>query len=600
MVVGGQADNGYPSGDNETFDPSSGAWNYTYSLPSIGLVSHTTTLLPGGKLLVAGGSSGRVAAITLLYDWPDGTWEGTWSTTGALTAARDQHTTTLLPNGKVLAVGGAGTSSPLSNSDLYDPASGIWTATGSLHDARQWHTATLLTNGQVLAAGGSGGSGPLASAESYNPASGTWARTNSLQAARFFHTATLLANGKVLAAGGGGNSGFVASAELFDPASGAWTTTGSLNTNRSSHTATLLPNGQVLVAGGWNGSPMASSELYNPAAGTWATSGPLHTARQSHTATLLPNGQILVVGGYNGALLASAELYNPASGTWTNSGSLNTARQCHTATLLPNGKVLVAGGISSSGWATNSAELYDPASGVWTPTGSLNSAREYPTATLLPSGKVLLAGGYNTSMLASAELYDIGWGFSSSWQPQIATFTSPLAVNGSLALTGSNFRGMSEGSGGNGNQDSPADYPVVQLRRLDNEQTVFLLSTSWQTNSYTSAPVSGLSAGWAMLTVFVNGIPSQSSVLLVQPAITVTIPPFRITNPTKVAGGAYQFTFTNTPGGSFTVLAATNAALSLSGWSTAGAATEVSSGRYQFSDPQAGTTPRRFYRVRSP
>ena len=95
---------------------------------------------------------------------------------------------------------------------------------------------------------------------------------------------------------------------------------------------------------------------------------------------------------------------------------------------------------------------------------------------MLPNGKVLVAGGYGIGgSLASAELYDVGLGFDASWQPQIATFTSPLTNGGCLTLTGSRFRGVSGGSGGNGCQDSSADYPVVQLRRLDNEQTVFLL-----------------------------------------------------------------------------------------------------------------------------
>ena len=120
--------------------------------------------------------------------------------------------------------------------------------------------------------------------------------------------------------------------------------------------------------------------------------------------------------------------------------------------------------------------------------------------------------GMATATLTSAELYDVGLGFSNSWQPQIATVTSPLILGSSLVLTGSQFRGISEGSGGN-TQDSSTDYPLVQLRRLDNEQTVFLLTTNWSTNSFTSLPVWNFPPGYALATVFVNGIQSTSSIV---------------------------------------------------------------------------------------
>jgi hypothetical protein len=225
-------------------------------------------------------------------------------------------------------------------------------------------------------------------------------------------------------------------------------------------------------------------------------------------------------------------------------------------------------------------------------TGSLNTARFLHTATLLPNGQVLVAGGHNDSgPLINVELYDVGLGFNASWQPQIAT-VSLLTSGGSLTLAGSQFRGISEGSGGNGSQDSPADYPVVQLRSLGNEQTLFLLTTNWSTNSLTSVPVTNFPSGYALATVFVNGIPSPSHVLYVGP--------FAVFNSTMLSGGAFQFTFGNTPGVSFTALGTTNLALPMSNWTVLGGVTEVSPGQFEFTDLQVPSNPQRFYRVTSP
>ena len=79
---------------------------------------------------------------------------GTWTATGSLGTARYDHTATLLPSGKVLVAGGQNNGRHLSSAELYDPASGTWTATGSLGTARHAHTATLLPSGKVLVAGG--------------------------------------------------------------------------------------------------------------------------------------------------------------------------------------------------------------------------------------------------------------------------------------------------------------------------------------------------------------------------------------------------------------------------------------------------------------
>src|SRR5437667_12850720 len=61
---------------------------------------------------------------------------GTWSATGNLNIARYLHIATLLPSGKVLVAGGSGISGVLTSAEIYDPALGTWTATGRMITAR--------------------------------------------------------------------------------------------------------------------------------------------------------------------------------------------------------------------------------------------------------------------------------------------------------------------------------------------------------------------------------------------------------------------------------------------------------------------------------
>src|SRR5262249_15861375 len=264
------------------YDPANGTWAASGNLIAK-RSHHTATLLPNGTVLVAAGVDyslpfgNQQLASAELYDPAT----GIWTNTGALAQSRADHTATLLPNGKVLIAGGdQGVLTTIASCELYDPTSGTWTETGSLHNARAIHTATLLPDGNVLVTGGLNfnQSGYLASAEVYNTASGTWTEVGKLATKPGYQTATLLPNGKALVTGGVGDLGVgdeLSSAELYNPASGTWQTTGSLATARFVHGATLLPNGKVLVEGGeqFPAMELASAELYDPASGTWTTTG---------------------------------------------------------------------------------------------------------------------------------------------------------------------------------------------------------------------------------------------------------------------------------------------------------------------------------------
>lgn len=269
---------------------------------------------------------------------------------------------------------------------------GTWSATGSMTTGRWLHTSTLLPNGKVLIAGGFNGTTPVASADLYDPNTGTWTATGNMTTARWLHTAILLPNGKVLIAGGQDNNiTNLSSSEIYDPNTGTWTATGNMANGRLQHSATLLPNGKVLIAGGYNGTTAsASADLYTPTPDiTWSS---------SNTAVAAIDANGLATGNSPGTATITA-----TSGTISGSTTLTVATSDTTPpVIVPT----VTPASNAAGWnnsnVTVSWSVTDPESGISSSSGCTSTSLVTET-----SGTVLTCVATNGAGLSNSAFVTI-------------------------------------------------------------------------------------------------------------------------------------------------------------------------------------------------
>ena len=469
LLAGGQTDNNNGDGTStaELYDPVANTFTALTAKLSTPRGGHTATLLPNGKVLLAGGYNNSSVSLSSAEAY-DPVAQTFTALTATMTSPRSEHAATLLPNGKTLLTGGGSSHTTVNTAEVYDPTANTFTAvTATMTSTRAGHTSSLLPSGLVLLTGGGTvlsftASVLLNTAELYDPVANTFTSiAAAMTTARAIHTATLLPNGSLLLTGGGNTvvspGPFVVlnTAEVFKalppPANTFTPLTATMASVRGLHTATLLPNGKVVLTGGIKDITLAAintAELYDPEAQTFTALGATMTSvRVSHTATKLPNGLVLItgggtIGGHRGSAFSTAELYNPTAQTFTAlAGTMSIARVAHTATLLPNGKVLLTGGFSSLA-SLNTAELYDPVANTFKAvTATMTSVRAFHTATLLSSGRVLFTGGSNNGGgFSTAELYDpvanTFTAVTATMASARAAHTATLLPNGHVLLTG--------------------------------------------------------------------------------------------------------------------------------------------------------------------
>ena len=329
---------------------------------------------------------------------------GTFNATSSMITPRFGHTSTLLPDGRVLIAGGyvscgvgplPAACIPAAWAELYDPATASFTGAGNMSTISPVG-GLLLPNDKVLFAEGIF-TGVPARLELYDPSSGEFKIAEASTSMSAVFSAALLNDGRVLL-NGYGRSG--TAAEIYDPATGNLAPVPNWPTNLWYNLIlSVLPDGRVLLD---------NPAFFDPSTGTFTYTNDVVAEAfddTAPTANSLLDGKELFTGGALtiGGRVNRAELFDPTDASISRPGNMWFVRALHTATLLPNGEVLVAGGASGYNFATHaalvtdSAEIYDPVTATFSLTGSMTTSRLSHAAVVLKNGQVLVTGGQATS-----------------------------------------------------------------------------------------------------------------------------------------------------------------------------------------------------------
>lgn len=340
----------YPTIDRAwKFDAATGEHSLLPGTMSESRAFHNTVKLQDGRFLVTGGIQGpygsgsnfytKVLRSAEIYD----PVSGTWSAAANMIHYRAAATATLLPDGRVLVAGGTegnnahdvadvadllGTA--LKTTEIYNPTSNTWTAGPNMNEPKAGAMAVTLNDGRWLVAGGithiSVFGIPIpdfsAGMQIYNPGTGAWSNATNMRSKRALGGITLLQNGKVYFAGGAGgdifNIGPIRNTEIYNPTTDTNSAKADLTQDSAFNTIVTLPDGRALIVGGAKGDlddpvPISTCWTYDNPNNILSVVASLPETHAGGVVHLLEDGTVYCGGGESnsGTATQAARSYTP-------------------------------------------------------------------------------------------------------------------------------------------------------------------------------------------------------------------------------------------------------------------------------------------------
>jgi hypothetical protein len=322
-----------------------------------------------------------------------------------------------------------------------------------------------------------------------------------------------------------------------------WTATGTGKADANSEEGWIwLPNGELVTVDTQNGT---NTEIFNPATGAWTTAGntPAFLGKAPAPCCVPEMGPGLGTGFGIAVQFGANNLtavFTLALPHWTAGPSFASTQEIldGPAALLPNGSILVQTSIAQEGgpdlfWEFGGATVQNPGGLTSIPVPnptcapSTNLGTNNSRMVVLPSGQILWDAGQGGLNCTSIYLPNPGDGSPSQLQapaPGIATISNTNLFRGNTyTLTGSLFKGVSQGAMFGNDAQSASNYPMVQITNTGSGHVCWgrthdsAITTSTQFNvppSVTPTP------GWALyenpcdpgpstLVVITNGLRSN-------------------------------------------------------------------------------------------
>jgi hypothetical protein len=417
---------------------------------------------------------------------------------------------------------------------------GSWSRLADSNQDRLYFASAVLADGRVLVCGGeySDVSGSFTqdetnSCEIYDPVADSWATLPSPASTANPGTVwtqvgdspcTVLPDGRFLIA-----SFQTTDVAAFDPMTDSWATLGARTVGQASEESfVLMPDGTIASVSCV--SP-TQTNLYTIASDSWAIGNALPTditgpipgaVNEIGPGLLRYDGTAFFVGGNQ-----HTAIYNPAAKVrWSNGPDIPSPDRGKTqlgtidgpGAILPDGNFLVgAGPLSNPGNFNPPVSFFEFDGAIFNPTSAppTNDCATYLTRLLLlPTGDVFFAREDDSSFYAYRASAAVP---QNSFRPVIQACPATFAAGDSIQISGTQFNGLSQGTGYGDDSQAATNYPLVRL--TDANGGVHYCRTAGHTSMGVAtgalvvttnvAVPAGLPGGSYDVEVVANGIPSE-------------------------------------------------------------------------------------------